>query len=612
MTPKRTPGALAPTPLLGDGVHSGIPKRMEQDAKVAKERLYSNKTMPDSSPRQREVPRLPPNTSREKFDLAMAELRGRLGDANVEINDKPLVDGWYMEHPNTHDAFHIAQQEEMVCSAVVYPGSTEEVQAVVFWANKHAIPIYPISMGRNIGYGGAAPRVPGSVVVDLGRRMHKVLKIDGSSASCMVEPGVSYYKLYEEIQKTGLPLWIDCPDLGGGSVLGNALDRGVGYTPYGDHFAHHCGMEIVLPTGELLRTGMGALPGKDGADNPVWESFQPAYGPYSDGIFTQSNYGIVTKMGFWLMPATGSFSYMVTFPREDDFEQIIEVIRPLAQRGLFGNIPQLRHVIQELAVTGKPKSAWYKGDGPMPRDVIASNARTQPCGDVSWVFYGCQYGTAEAIASQMDTIRKAFGAIPGSRFLYHQDLPEDHYLHSRAKVCEGIPVLREVDWLNWVPNAAHLFFSPIVPTRGKDARIVHGLIESRSKKWGFDNFPTLTIAGRESHYIANIVYDRADMDQKRRATGLMSELIAECAKEGYGEYRTHLLFADQVAATYGWNNQALRRFNETIKDALDPNGILAPGRNGIWPRAYRGKGWEITATNRDIQGDTGPVDKSKL
>jgi hypothetical protein len=35
------------------------------------------------------------------------------------------------------------------------------------------------------------------------------------------------------------------------------------------------------------------------------------------------------------------------------------------------------------------------------------------------------------------------------------------------------------------------------------------------------------------------------------------------------------------------------RFNETLKDALDPAGIMAPGRNGIWPRDYRGKGFEI-------------------
>jgi len=108
---------------------------------------------------------------------------------------------------NTHDAYHILDQEEMVCSAVTYPASTSDVQEIVRWANEFKIPIYPISMGRNLGYGGSAPNVPGSVVVDLGRHMNKILRIDGDNASCMVEPGVSYFKLYEEIQKTGKPCY---------------------------------------------------------------------------------------------------------------------------------------------------------------------------------------------------------------------------------------------------------------------------------------------------------------------------------------------------------------------------------------------------------------------
>jgi FAD/FMN-containing dehydrogenase len=96
-----------------------------------------------------------------------------------------------------------------------------------------------------------------------------------------------------------------------------------------------------------------------------------------------------------------------------------------------------------------------------------------------------------------------------------------------------------------------------------------------------------------------LVYDRANEDEKRRARGLMREMIAAAAKEGFGEYRTHILFADQVAETYSWNNQALRRFNETIKDALDPNGILAPGRNGVWPKGYRNQRWELIGDAAD-------------
>jgi hypothetical protein len=365
------------------------------------------------------------------------------------------------------------------------------------------------------------------------------------------------------------------------------------YTPYGDHFANHCGMEIVLPNGDLLRTGMGALPGKDGADNPTWESFQHAFGPSVDGIFSQSNFGIVTKMGFWLMPATSHQSYMITFPREDNFEKIIDTIRPLALKRVLGNIPQLRHAIQELAVTGKPRTDWYTGPGRFPREVIRDGVKKLPVGDISWVFYGTQYGDSASIASQLSIIKAEFAKIPGSHFFLPSDVPADHYLHSRVQVCSGVPVLKELDWLNWKPNAAHLFFSPITPTNSKSARTIHNIINTLHQKWGFDNFPTLCVAGREMHYIANIVYNRADEDEKARARGLMREMIAAAAKEGFGEYRTHLLFADQVAETYGWNNGALRRFNECIKDALDPNGILAPGRNGIWPKSYRGKGWEL-------------------
>ncbi|KDQ57615.1 vanillyl-alcohol oxidase [Jaapia argillacea MUCL 33604] len=583
---------LTSIPLL-DKKHSGVPSDYLEQAKGSKARLYSNKTLPASVPRDEEVPVLPPDVTREIFDAAIAELKRKLGEENVELNDKPLVDGWYLEHPNTHDAFHVVPQSDLVSSATVYPGSTDEVVQIVRWANDYLIPIYPISMGRNLGYGGAAPRVRGSVVVDLGRRMNKVLKIDGSNATCMVEPGVSYFKLHEEVQKTGYDLWVDVPDVAGGSVLGNAIDRGVGYTPYGDHFTNHCGLEVVLPSGEVLRTGMGALPGKDGADNPSWQAFQNPYGPTPDGIFSQSNFGIVTKMGMWLMPATGHQSYMITFPRDDDFEQIIEIIRPLALNRILGNIPQLRSVIQELAVTGKPKSFFYDGKDPMPREVVRSHAKNMPCGDISWAFYGTVYGNKETRDMQLEIIKREFGKVAGARFILPEEMPPEHYIHSRVNVCSGTPELRELDWLNWQPNAAHLFFAPITPTRGEDARVIHEIVSRLHKKWGFDNFSTLCIAGREMHWIANIVYDRADEDSKRRAVGLMREMIEEAAKNGFGEYRTHLLFADQVARTYGWNNQALMRFNETIKDALDPNGILAPGRAGIWPRRFRGKGWEI-------------------
>lgn len=206
-------------------------------------------------------PTLPPGFSREAFDRAIDDLRGAIGADYVEINDVPLNAGNYYHPSLSHDSYAVLEEDYFVPSAVAWPGSTAEVQAIVKWANRWKIPLWPISIGRNLGYGGSAPRVPGSLLIDLGRRMNKVLNIDEKAATCLLQPGVTYIELYEELKRRGLgeKLWIDVPDLGGGSVVGNALDRGVGYTPYGDHWAQHCGMEVVLANGEVVRLGMDSM-----------------------------------------------------------------------------------------------------------------------------------------------------------------------------------------------------------------------------------------------------------------------------------------------------------------------------------------------------------------
>lgn len=65
--------------------------------------------------------------------------------------------------------------------------------------------------------------------------MNKVLEVNVEGAFALVEPGVTFFDLHDYLVKNNLrdQLWVDVPDVGGGSIIGNAVERGVGYTPYG-------------------------------------------------------------------------------------------------------------------------------------------------------------------------------------------------------------------------------------------------------------------------------------------------------------------------------------------------------------------------------------------
>jgi FAD/FMN-containing dehydrogenase len=128
------------------------------------------------------------------------------------------------------------------------------------------------------------------VVVDL-HKLNKIHEVSEKYAYALVEPGVSFFDLFEYIKERNLKVWISSPALGWGSVIGNSLDRGWGYTPNGDNCSHICGFEVVMADGSLLRTGMGQL---DQAK--CWQLFKNGFGPGFDGLFNQSNYGIVVKM----------------------------------------------------------------------------------------------------------------------------------------------------------------------------------------------------------------------------------------------------------------------------------------------------------------------------
>jgi len=156
---------------------------------------------------------LPPNVSHDAFSRFVSACEGIIGRENIHIitSKEELADGSYYEPPKTHDPHHLVEQDYFVASAVTSPRSVSEVQGLVQLANEYRIALWPTSIGRNSGYGGAAPRLRGSVAIDLGKHMDRVLEVNVDAAYAVVEPGVTFAGLHEYLVKNGLSekLWID-------------------------------------------------------------------------------------------------------------------------------------------------------------------------------------------------------------------------------------------------------------------------------------------------------------------------------------------------------------------------------------------------------------------
>ena len=543
----------------------------------------------------------PPGVSPADFAAALGQFEQAVGKQWVFTSDAD-VDLY-------RDAFSpfLGEPEERVAAAAVAPESVEQVQAIVRIANQYRVPIYPLSTGRNLGYGGAAPAYSGSVVVDL-KRMNRVLEVDEDNAYALVEPGVSYFDLYRHIQERGLRVWIDVPDPGWGSPMGNALDRGGGYTrpQFRNHFDAHCGMEVVLPDGELLRTGMGALPGAR-----TWQQYKSGFGPWIDGLFSQSNFGIVTKMGFWLMPEPEAFLHgTVRVGKRDDLHQLVKILNFVENSGVSNGMPDMGSAL--LGIQSIEEYARSMDDAAAPAvdpELLALRDQAEAGNHSALEAYGERtglpywslglkfYGPARAIPPQWEYVKEKFSAIPGAKFVDGEllQLPLTAQQRERVHWPEfGIPTLNMFSIgarsrSNPNPTHGHMWFSPIIPRTAAAIFEANQVFAAAAREF---DLPALRFSLPSCYWERAFIFIfgfpvTTDPAINRKNREAFHRLIEIAAQHGWGEYRTAPAFQDAIMNSYSFNNHALRRFHETLKDAVDPNGILSAGRYGVWPKHLR-------------------------
>ncbi|KAK4155414.1 FAD binding domain-containing protein [Chaetomidium leptoderma] len=548
----------------------------------------------DSLSGQATVEVLPPGLDLDTWKVILSKFLEILGEKGVIVGDEHKL--------NYLDIFSLAENEHEIRGSpcALRPTTVEHIQAILKVANEYKIPVWTVSRGKNLGYGTNAGRVRGSVIIDL-QNMDKVIEVNDKYSYYTVEPGVSFFKLYETIREQKKNIWCSVPALGWGSVVGNSLDRGWGYTPNGDHSNLICGIEAVLADGTVVRTGMGAV------NDKLWPLFRGGYGPTYDSMFSQSNFGIVTKMTLWSSPAPlGFMSCHIAVPKETDVAPMVDIFRELLKHDVIQNHPVIGNIIRELGKRGT-RSKWYDGKGAIPDWRLEELAKEH---GLSWwdANFGL-YGPREILEVNYKRCQEAFKAIPGARLrgnAYYPDASKgEKYLDAAAVPYDdswmqtGVPSMAPIVSIQYRGlDGGHISFSPIVPADGQAALDWYLEAKKICADFGFDFVAGLHLYQRHLAHLIMIYYDRTDQADKTAANELFVELVRKARRAGYGEYRAHIDHMDLVAGVYdfGANDDgaggvpALMRLNQRIKDELDPNGILSPGKQGIWPRRFRGEG----------------------
>ncbi|WP_243372679.1 FAD-binding oxidoreductase [Geotalea sp. SG265] len=509
---------------------------------------------------------LPQGMNENTFTRAIKEYRALLGD-RVRTDQASLQP--YMRSS-------IADSGSRKPSAVVYPSTPADVQKIAKIAVKYRTPLWTYYGGENEGYGSATPATNGQIVLDM-KNMKKVIEVDKELGYCLVEPGVTYGELQDYLKKNNINLWLDAPAASAGmSVVGNILERGAGYTPYSEDFLFSCGMEVVLADGSLLRTGMGGIP-----KSTSWQVFKWGFGPYVDGLFSQGNNGIVTKLGTWLMgapPPGGYMPFCIKFPKVEMVGEIIKPLMFLRETQIVPNAAALVNAGWEAATIFSAKngngSFLRNGGSPLPVKKLMDSYRVG-----AWNLYGAVYGSPEQVALNWMYVSGTFKQAFGNKIqiITEKEAKGDPAFEYRKQLMMG-GVTRQHPLDRWRAGGGSMKFCPTAAARpaecAKQVKVATEIVNRN----GFDYLSEFSFFWRDARHVIDLRFNNGDAAERKRAMKCYDELVSAFIKNGWAINRTNPAFMAKVAKSYG---PTMGRLNRTIKQALDPKNILAPGKSGI-------------------------------
>ncbi|MDP2838117.1 MAG: FAD-binding oxidoreductase [Candidatus Moranbacteria bacterium] len=478
--------------------------------------------------------------------------------------------------------------------------TVSQVQAIVAIANKNKIPLYPISGGRNWGYGSAVPTTNNCVILDLSS-MNNILELNEELSYVTLEPGVTQEQLHEYFKRCGSRHMVPTTGAGPqGSIIGNALEKGYGITPHEDHFEAMLCLKAVLPSGEIYESALAKFGGYRSDTLFRWK-----IGPYLEGLFAQGNVGIVVQATIALAQKPREITQFLVFIDDKHFEDAITGMASIKKNlgSLLGGV-NIMNKRRLLAMIEK-KQEWIGGET-LPEVHIRALAKKRNLSD--WVIMGGLYCPNEVSHGAISFIRSEFRSV--SKYTVFLNRKKVNLL---KKLLSFLPVPklkglvssleRALDILEGVPSTVALalaylknhhkspvrdnlspdkdecgliWYSPLLPVEASFVRDYTQEITRICLSKGIEPLITLTtISERCFDSTVPILFDQNDEDESARAREC-HRLLLDLSKEmGVFPYRVDI---DTMRKEFDQAEGACFTMMQKIKKAIDPNNIIAPGR----------------------------------
>jgi hypothetical protein len=485
-----------------------------------------------------------------------------------------------------------------------FPENAVELQQLIKELTNKNESYYVVSRGNNWGYGCHASNTNSKHCIVLSE-MNKIIELNLDDGLVTLEPGVSYGQLCDFLEANGNN-WI-APVHGGGancSVVGNVLERGYGITPIMDHFQACQSIKAILPNGLLYTSPLHAI-----KQNKLAGIFRSGIGPYLDGIFTQSNFGIVSEMTIKLAPKSEVTELFFIDISEDELETAIHSIKRLKRKfkSVLGGI-NLMNSERILSMTIPYPEEDIRKRQMLSNEYINKNIKTHLI--PAWTIIGAFYGDKEMVNAAKKITKREFKYTAGKRIflnsfkmklldkvssyfpkIFNFDLQEkNRALQGLLKILNGVPqdtALKLAYWKNLndikrndlnptEDDCGLIWYAPLVEMKPSAITQYVAFIEDVSKRFDFNPLITLTTLDDMCFdSTIPILFNKNDLEDQKKAHNYFNTLLKEGADKGFFPYRLGTnsmdVFTDNLDSDY---HQILN----LIKNAVDSKRLFAEGR----------------------------------